>query len=274
MAGADGRLWFDEQGSLNLSEWLPLETILGELVERLSLFLARMESCERTESDDYSLASRNAGTLGGARILWHNVLLVAGSARACMLPPPSPEHLAALEREGVAGFQDGPVCFARAFLPTADALHQLTFAILENETGEWRGTIPERTVARIRGIRAEVALYLQTFPAREAQRVHEAISIRANGSGKSTSSGPPAETRAYAGFQLACEEREDLSTRTPGPAHHKHLRETHPELLEGKALTNCDTWRTQARKGRLLEEGRIRGIQKQPTRSVVRQNAI
>jgi len=274
MAGANGRLWFDEQGALNLSEPLPLETLLAELVERLGLFLARMDSCERTDSGDYSLTSRNSGTMGGARVLWHNALLVASSAGACMLPPPSPEHVAALERDGVAGFQDGPVCFALAFLPTVEALHQLTFLILENETDNWRGTIPERTVARIRGIRAEVALYLQTFPAREAQRVHEAISIRANGSGKSTSSGPPAETRAYAGFQLACEEREDLSTRTPGPAHHKHLRETHPELLEGKALTNCDTWRAQARKGRLLEEGRIRGIQKQPTRSVVRQNAI
>ncbi|MFZ2874572.1 MAG: hypothetical protein WAZ94_08825 [Phycisphaerales bacterium] len=149
----EGRLWFDEQGHLNQSGPVPLSRYLGGLSDQLRLFLARLDSCERTDAGDYLLRDARAGNLGGMRVLWDNVVLLAQASIAKTLPGMTPDQHAAMTRDGVLATVTAPTRNAQ---PLADALRQLLFSILYNADGSWVSEISSATVAKIRTIGDEL----------------------------------------------------------------------------------------------------------------------
>ncbi len=150
----EGRLWFDEHGHLNESGPVPLSRYLGALSDQLRLFLARLDSCERTDAGDYRLRDARAGNLGGMRVLWDNVVLLAQASIAKTLPAMRPDQHAAYKCDGVLATVTAPTRNAQ---PLTDALRQLWFSILYNADGSWVSEIPSATVAKIRTIGDELA---------------------------------------------------------------------------------------------------------------------
>ncbi len=147
------QLWFDEQGHLNQSGPVPLSRYLGRLSDELRLFLARLDSCERTDAGDYQLRDARAGNLGGMRVLWDNAVLLAQAIIAKTLPAMTPDQNAAFKRDGVVTTTTAPTRNAQ---PLTDALRQLLFSILYNPDGSWVSEIPAATVAKIRTIAREL----------------------------------------------------------------------------------------------------------------------
>jgi hypothetical protein len=152
----EGRLWFDEHGHLNQSGPVPLSRYLGELSDQLRLFLARLDSCERTDAGGYLLRDARAGNLGGMRVLWDNVMLLAQTSIAKTLPEMTQDQHTAMNRDEVFVTTTGPTRNAQ---PLADALRQLLFTILYNADGSWVSEIPSATVAKIRTIGNELLLH-------------------------------------------------------------------------------------------------------------------
>ena len=150
---AEGRLWFDEQGHLNQSGPVPLSRYLGELSDQLRLFLARLDSCERTDTGGYLLRDARAGNLGGMRVLWDNVVLLAHASITKTLPGMTPDQCEVVKRDGLLATVTAPTRNAQ---PLVDALRQLLFSILYNADGSWVSEIPSATVAKIRTIGAEL----------------------------------------------------------------------------------------------------------------------
>ena len=150
---AEGRLWFDEQGHLNQSGPVPLSRYLGELSDQLRLFLARLDSCERTDTGGYLLRDARAGNLGGMRVLWDNVVLLAHASITKTLPGMTPDQCEVVKRDGLLATVTAPTRNAQ---PLVDALRQLLFSIPYNADGSWVSEIPSATVAKIRTIGAEL----------------------------------------------------------------------------------------------------------------------
>lgn len=149
----EGRLCFDEQGYLHQSGPVPLSRFLGALSDHLRLFLKRLDSCERTDAGDYRLRDARAGNLGGMRVLWDNVVLLAKASIAQTLPAMTPDQHAAFKSDGVLATVTAPIRNAR---PLADALRQLLFSIPFNADGSWVCEIPSATVAKLRTIADEL----------------------------------------------------------------------------------------------------------------------
>jgi hypothetical protein len=152
----EGRLWFDEQGHLNQSGPVPLSRYLGALSDQLRLFVARLDSCERTDAGGYLLRDTRAGNLGGMRVLWDNVALLTQASIGKTLPGMTPDQHAAMKRDGVFVRTTGPTRNAQ---PLADALRQLLLSIPYNADGSWVSEIPSATVAKIRTIGDELTLH-------------------------------------------------------------------------------------------------------------------
>jgi len=150
---AEGRLWFDEQGHLNHSGSVPLSGFLAALLDQLRQFLARLDSCERSETGVYLLRDARAGNLRGMRVLWDNVVLLAQASIAKTLPGMTPDQREVVKRDGLLATVTAPTRNAQ---PLADALRQLLFSIPYNADGSWVSEIPSATVAKIRTIGAEL----------------------------------------------------------------------------------------------------------------------
>lgn len=149
----EGRLWFDEHGRLKQSGPVPLSRYLGALSDQLRLFLARLDSCERTDAGGYLLQDSRAGSLGGMRVLWDNAVLLAQAIIAMTLPRVTPDRHAAMRPGEVRTTTTAPV---RDAIPLADALRQLLFSILYNADGSFPSEIPLATVYKIRTIGDEL----------------------------------------------------------------------------------------------------------------------
>lgn len=147
------RLWFDDTGRLNQFGPVALSDYVAELCNQLEHFLARLNSCERTDTGGYLLRDARAGNLGGMRVLWDNVVLLAQASIAKTLPGMTPDQHAAMKRDGIFVTTTGPTRNAQ---PLADALRQLLFSILYNADGSWVSEIPSATVAKIRTIGDEL----------------------------------------------------------------------------------------------------------------------
>ena len=151
---ARGRLWFDADGHLNQSGPVLMSEYLAALQEQLRLFLTRLDACEQNGAGDYRLRDPSAGALRGVHVLWENVTQLAQLAIVATLPGVTADEQDQMDRGGgVLMRRPTP---PRNAQPLADALNQLTFAILGTAKGGWVSEIPAPTVAKVRTIAAEL----------------------------------------------------------------------------------------------------------------------
>lgn len=163
MTRTGGRMWFDEDGGFNTEGVVPVSHQLRVLSAQLKLFLARMDSCERTPDGDHRLSSSTHGPLGGAEVLWARVSLLSASLMVHGFRPLTAEQAAerddSLKRTNV-WFPDDPRSFQRNALPLVDVLRDISGAILANEVEGWRGIIPSATILRIHRLAVELDIHL------------------------------------------------------------------------------------------------------------------
>lgn len=148
--------YLHEDGNFRMTGELPVWRALELIGSRLRLFLARIASCERTESGDFLLKSTNAGSVGGARDLWSHVTTLARVTQAMLALPATAEQRAEFARNGI--LTRTPEFSPRA-RPLREALHVLIFAVLPHEVGDWVGTMPASKVAQLRALEEELELH-------------------------------------------------------------------------------------------------------------------
>lgn len=158
MATHTARFEFRDDGGLSIRGQLGVPDLVDELSRRLDLFLARMDSCDRSQAGDFLLADRRTGPSRGTKVLWENVLLLTSAGLGALSPALSPEEHAEATTKGFV-VRNGSVDYARGSLPLVDVLRRLKFSILANETSEWTGVIPAPAIARVRSLRAELELH-------------------------------------------------------------------------------------------------------------------
>lgn len=151
------RLWIDESGALNQHGVVSPEEYLRALLSQLTLFLARLKSCEVDQEGQTQLRDSHAGSLPGTQVLWERVELLAATCLALPLPDMTDEERVRCESDGaLIRVMKRP----RSSRPTDDALRQLLFALPRTSDGRWVERIPKPALDRITSMRDELSLRL------------------------------------------------------------------------------------------------------------------
>lgn len=172
MTENDAGVDFSESGMLRVQS-ADLHLNLTLLLRRLGDFLARLDSCERGESGEYRLASTYGGSVGGAKVLWDDVTMLASSTMLLYLRPQRDggESLDSLEYGpgGVAGFGTTRLVAPRSSLPLHEVIWQLFWSLPSkggSEGSAWPMVLPADTGPRLRAIERELERYLPVTGAR------------------------------------------------------------------------------------------------------------
>lgn len=121
----------NEDGSVELSGGLSTGEQLRLLSEELSLFLLRLETCDRDEEGAYLLRDRRVGVLGGFEVQWNKILALSTLISTTTFKPLTPEQRAHFEQTGLLACR---VESTRNERPLADTMIQLLFAVLYDGT--------------------------------------------------------------------------------------------------------------------------------------------
>lgn len=262
----DVSLVFDEARFLWTNGPVPLHAILAALARRAEAVAAAIESGPLA-SGGYSLPRSQAGPRSGFVIAVDRVRVLAGAARAAVMPPMTAEQQASHEA-GETLVYLSPL--SNLFQPTFDTINRLLDVVAPLPEGSPPGVFAEQDAARLRRIIAEVRLVADDWERSEEMAARQRAREGTDGPHGTADADPrsgltPAVARAGASLEWVRRERPDLAPRgddrrSCSPAEYEYIREhgapAYPPDESGRSTVPAwPTWSRYVREYFLRTEG-------------------
>lgn len=154
-------MWFDEQGSLNISESPSLSQFLSALSEQIAGFRSSLTTCVRSAGGGHLLRDKNAGTLRGMQVRWNQVTQLSMAA-ITMMCRDSLDQLQEQCQESEHGVFTGALIVPLNLQPIKDVLSQITFLLPYDQNGQWVSEVDDETAAKLAVLHDQVNRHMQT----------------------------------------------------------------------------------------------------------------